>query len=417
MGDGERGGLILPVDRILEARLWIYISASPKSPRPPFSASPMSSPTFATVFGCSPQAIAQAPGRVNLLGEHTDYNQGFVLPTILPQCTTVAVAIDLDRVNSLDAFSTRYPDERRSPRDFSEDLTEIKNHHWTDYLLACMQQLQHRKITLPSLKVWVDSDVPTGAGVSSSAALEIAFLKALRTLLALNLSDLELVLIAQRAESEGVGMPCGVMDQMVSLLGRSHHALFLDTQDLAIAHIPLPTTHHFAVVHSGKVHHLANSEYKQRRQDCEQAADLLGVKSLRELDVDCLKTSIFGNLTERLQQRVRHVLTENQRVLLGGEALRENQIEVFGELMNASHESQKIDFDVTVPETDYLCEIARNYGAIGARQTGGGFGGAIVALLPHQLAPTWWASVAKHCPQASLICGRIGGRGDEETRG
>ena len=330
------------------------------------------------------------------MGEHTDYNNGFVLPTILPQKTTVQLAIDPSGEGGIDAVSDRYP-ERIQRR-----LDNLLTGDWADYILACLQQLNQRQITIPGLKIGVQSTIPIGAGVSSSAALEVATLKGLRVLLQLNLTDVEIALMAQRAESEGVGMPCGVMDQMVSALGQPHHAFFLDTQDLSFEHIPLPNDYHFAVVHSGKTHTLVNSGYKQRREECEAAAALLTVSSLR--DVSLRQVEQATNLPKILRQRAMHVVTENQRVLDSVAALKEHRIADFGQLMNASHLSQKDQFEVTIAETDALCQAAIRHGAIGARQTGGGFGGAIVALVPVEVALGWWNGVSEACPEASLIC-------------
>ena len=352
--------------------------------------------TFDQLFGISPQVSGQAPGRVNLMGEHTDYNNGFVLPTILPQKTTVQLAIDPLADSEIDAFSEHYP-ERIQRR-----LDTQSTGHWTDYILACLHQLSQRQIVIPSLKVGVRSTIPIGAGVSSSAALEVATLKAMRDLLKLDLTDVAIALMAQQAESEGVGMPCGVMDQMVSSLGQPNHAFFLDTQDLSFEHIPLPKHYRFAVVHSGKTHALVDSGYKKRRQECEAAADLLKVSSLR--DASLLKLEQAANLPDPLRQRAMHVVSENQRVWDSVAALKDNRMADLGQLMNASHLSQKEQFEVTIEETDRLWQAAIQHGAIGARQTGGGFGGAIVALVPVDTVQIWWNCVSKACPEASLIC-------------
>ena len=274
--------------------------------------------------------------------------------------------------------------------------------HWTTYILACLQQLKKRQIAIPGLKILIESTVPIGAGVASSAALEVAVLKAMRDLLQLDFTDIELALIAQQAEHEGVGMPCGVMDQMVSALGLPHHAFFLDTQDLSFEQILLPTDYQFVVVHSGITHALVEGSYQQRHQECEMAASLLQISSLRQVNLKDVEEA--NNLPDTLRRRTMHVVTENQRVLDGVAALKEKRIIDFGHLMNASHLSQKNDFAVTIPETDSLQEAAIKCGAIGARQTGGGFGGAIVALLPTSTVRDWWASVSKACPAASLIC-------------
>jgi galactokinase len=345
--------------------------------------------SFEVVFGRTAQATASAPGRVNLMGEHTDYNQGFVLPTPLPLFTTVQLAVDESDPNFLEVFSVNL--EARSHR----HLNEQAQGHWSDYVLACVQQLQ-KQVEIPGLKVWVESTVPIGAGVSSSAALEVAVLKGMRSLLNLNLSDQEIALMAQRAENEGVGMPCGVMDQMVAAMGVPHQALFLDTRDLSFELILLPSDYQFAVVHSGITHALAAGSYRQRRQECEAAAAGMGVASLREVELNQLETS---DLPEVLRRRSRHVVTENRRVLNCVAALKENRVRDLGLLMNESHLSQKNDFEVTVAETDALCEAALNHGALGARQTGGGFGGAIVALVEVDRIELWWENLSQFLPQ------------------
>ncbi len=342
--------------------------------------------TFESVFGRTVQAIGSAPGRVNLMGEHTDYNQGFVLPTPLPLYTTVQLAIDDAHPNELDVFSANLTE--RSHRYFPEQAQG----HWSDYVLACLQQLQNSRIEVPGLKIWVSSTVPIGAGVSSSAALTVAVLKGVRLLLSLALSDKEIALLAQRAENEGVGVPCGVMDQMVAAIGVPNKALFLDTRDLAFELIPLPSDYQFAVVHSGITHALAEGSYRQRRAECEAAAAAMGVMSLREVELAQVETY---DLPEVLRKRARHVVTENGRVLDCVAALKENRVRDLGVLMSESHLSQRDDFEVTVPETDVLCEVALNYGALGVRQTGGGFGGAIVALVEAESMELWWKNLSQ----------------------
>ena len=350
---------------------------------------------FETIFGLPAQVLAQAPGRVNLMGEHTDYNQGFVLPTILPHKTTVQMAVGNSIEGKVDLFSANY--QQRIER----SLNQPRIDHWSDYIMACLQQLQQCQIEIPSLKILVASEVPIGAGVASSAALEVAVLKAVSQLLQLDFSVLEIASLAQKAESEDVGMPCGIMDQMVASLGRANHALFLDTKDLSYEYVELPTNYLFAVVHSGQKHVLAKSAYKKRRQECERAAALMKVSSLR--DVCSSELNYLARLPHILRQRVMHVVTENERVLNSVAALKENRIVDLGQLMNASHLSQKDQFEVTIKETDVLWKAAINRGALGARQTGGGFGGAIVALVPVSVLPSWWDFVAHDCPQASLI--------------
>ena len=290
---------------------------------------------FEALFGIPPQAIAQAPGRVNLMGEHTDYNQGWVLPTILPHQTQVQIAM-VPHVESfephIDTFSATCQDRAQFT------LYAPSTGQWTDYIQACLQQLHRHSVTIPSLKIWVESTLPMGAGVASSAALEVAVLKAMRSLLKLDLSDGELALMAQQAEVEGVGMPCGVMDQMVTALGQRDHAFFLDTQTISFEQVPLPTQVAFVVVHSGTSHTLVTSGYQQRRQECEAAAAQLQRLSLRDATLAEVEQSALPRL---LRQRARHVITENQRVLATVAAFKADRIADVGPLMNASHLSQK----------------------------------------------------------------------------
>jgi galactokinase len=341
---------------------------------------------------------ASAHGRVNLMGEHTDYNQGFVLPTLLPNHTTVTLSHAPERsVSGEYVFSSSHYPEQTIQR----TLQETAHGHWSDYVLACLQQFQiSTGIEIPSLAIHLDSNVPVGAGVSSSAALEVATLRALRTLLGGLRCDRTLALLAQKAENEGVGVPCGIMDQMVAALGLPNHAFFLDTQDLSSETIPLPAGYQFVVIHSGISHQLAHSGYAQRRQECTQAAQRLGVTSLRQAQNRGLETA---KLSPVLAHRVQHVISENERVLQGIKSLKIGDMETFGQLMTASHQSQKDYFAVTIPETDQLCNIALQQGAIGARQTGGGFGGAIVALVPSERVEPWWQSVQHEYPNGALI--------------
>jgi galactokinase len=345
---------------------------------------------------------ASAHGRVNLMGEHTDYNQGFVLPTPLANATTVTLSIapewPLSTIGHLQITSTHYP-HSTIDRKLNESAA---SGHWSDYVLACCQQFQTATgIALPNLVIHLDSNVPMGAGVSSSAALEVAVLRALCVLRPENFcDDRTLARLAQQAENEGVGVPCGIMDQMVAALGIPNHAFFLDTRTLISENVSLPSGYQFVVIHSGVSHQLANSGYAQRRQECEQAAQMLGVTSLRDSDLAALETSQLPSL---LAQRARHVLSENERVLKGVQCLKAGDMAAFGQLMIASHQSQKDDFAVTVAETDQLCQIALNHGAIGARQTGGGFGGAIVALINSELADDWWPQVQQDYPNGTLV--------------
>lgn len=322
--------------------------------------------TFENVFGAKPAVRAQAPGRVNLLGEHTDYNDGFVLPTAIPQQTTVSM-----RPNGGDTFVVHAASLGREAR-FA--LDRAPEDHFASYVYGCVRGIAERGATVPGLDIHVDSQVPMGVGLSSSAALEVATLRALRELLDLSIDDVEIAKLAQRAEIDYAGVNCGIMDQMASSLADTRRMLFLDTRSFERRLLPMPAGTELLVVDSGLSRSLAASAYNQRRAECEQAARQLGVASLRDVtDLDAVE-----RLPEPLRRRARHVVSENARVLRAIDAA---GAEVFGELMNASHASLRDDYEVSVPPLDHLVALLQADDAVhGARLTGAGFGGACVAL-------------------------------------
>lgn len=323
---------------------------------------------FQQIFGTSPNTEASAPGRVNLLGEHTDYNDGFVLPTAIPQRTTVQLGFSKDRQHH---FYSVELDERVSIS--SEEATP---QGFASYIFGCIRLLEKEGYTIPPLNLHVTSSVPIGCGLSSSAALEMATLKGLRSLLSLPLDDVQLAQLGQQAEIQYAGLNCGIMDQMASSLADTNSMLFLDTRTLERQVLPFPAEAEILVIDSGVHHSLAaGSGYNQRRAECEEAARLLGVKALRDIS----DPQAVESLPELLKRRSRHVITEDNRVL---EAIQGVSAKRFGELMNASHASQRDDYEVSVPEVDTLVMILQETpGVFGARLTGGGFGGACVALV------------------------------------
>ncbi|GBF07409.1 galactokinase [Deinococcus aerius] len=316
-------------------------------------------PSFEEVFGRPPEVTARAPGRVNLLGEHTDYQGGFVLPSAIPQQTTVALARREGETHRL--YSDNFGRMLEVP--LGEKGTEF-----APYVTGCVSVAGVQG----ALDVWITSDVPSG-GLSSSAALEIATLRALRERYDLSLTDVDLALLGQRVEHEFVGVMSGIMDQMASSLADEGHMLFLDTRTLERRKLPLPAGGEVLVLDSGVPRRLAESGYNERRAQVEEASRLLGVRELRDVtDVGAL-TGLPGLLL----RRARHVVSENARVL---RALNAPAPE-FGELMNASHASLRSDYEVTVPEVDRLVALLQAHPATyGARMTGAGFGGAVVAL-------------------------------------
>jgi galactokinase len=328
---------------------------------------------FVSLYGATPTAVASAPGRVNLIGEHTDYNGGFVLPVAIPQRTWVAIGVrDGHRVRAASAGLAAVTSEYTLG-------AEARGRGWLDYVQAVTQELARDGVAVPGFDLHVQSDVPVGNGLSSSAALIIALLRALRTALGLAHDDLALALLGQRAENGLVGAPVGVMDPLASSLASTDAALFVDVRDLSVRRIPLPAGAELLVIASGIVHEHATGDYRVRRAECERAASLLGVGQLRDLDTADLDRALA--LPEPLGRRVRHVVTENARVLAAAEALASGDVAAIGALFAASHRSMRDDYEVSLPDIDALVAIADGEPMVyGARLTGGGFGGSIVAL-------------------------------------
>ena len=330
-------------------------------------------------LGDRPTILAVAHGRVNLIGEHTDYNDGFVLPTLIPQAARVWLARRND--DRVTARSAQFPNERTAEYQLgAERLGDSRR--WWDYLMGATKLLaKERPDALHGFDLFVDSDVPVGSGLSSSAALEVAVLRALREAFGVKIDDVAIAYLGQRIENDFVGARVGIMDQMVASVGAPGKALFLDVRARQFELLPLPETAEWVVVNSGVPHDHAAGDYNTRRSECERACAALGVASLRDLTVRNLPK--VETLLPPLAARARHVITENQRVLDAKDALLAGDLSRFGSLMNESHASQRDDYEVSIPAIDTLVEIARSRPELmGARLTGGGFGGSIVALAP-----------------------------------
>jgi galactokinase len=319
------------------------------------------------------EAVADAPGRVNLIGEHTDYHQGFVLPSVIPQRTRVQVTARSDRT------------VRATSREIGPEVAEFTigaeavTHTWIDYVQGVTYALRNLAATLLGFALHVESDVPLGSGLSSSAAVEVSVLRALRQLYDLSFDDVELARIAQRAETEFVGAPVGIMDQMACSLGAPREALFLDTRTLTYQRVLLPAAAELVVINSGVRHSHAGGEYALRRRESFEAAAMLGVAYLRDVTVEQLSRAT--NVRETLVRRARHIVTENQRVLDTVTALAAGDLVRVGTLFYASHESMRVDYEVSTPAIDALVEWAKaDADVYGARLTGGGFGGSVVML-------------------------------------
>ncbi|MDE3722499.1 galactokinase [Nocardiopsis sp. N85] len=329
---------------------------------------------FREAFGYAPAGVWRAPGRINVVGEHTDYNDGFVLPVALPHAVTAAAAPrDDGRLRFRSGQTDRLFDADALPAPGTVT-------GWAAYPAGALWALADSGRTVGGLDLYVDGTIPAGAGLSSSAALVCA------TLLAA-CGDTppareEAAGLAQRAENDFVGMPCGIMDQSASMLAREGHALFLDVRTLIAEHVPFDPAAHgltLMVVDTRAPHRLVDGAYAERRRTCEEAARLLGTTALR--DVTDLPGALAALPDERTRRRVRHVVTENARVLEAVVLLRAGEVSALGPLLTASHVSLRDDYEVSVPEVDAAVDTALAAGALGARITGGGFGGCAIALV------------------------------------
>jgi galactokinase len=330
--------------------------------------------SFRSLFGRPAEVEARAPGRVNLIGEHTDYNGGWVLPLTLARDTAVDLAPRPDaRVRVWSAGFTETPREYRLG-------AEAPAGDWLDYLQGVTWALRRAGHGVGGADMRIVSTVPAGSGLASSAALEVAVLRALRAAYTLDIDDVGLALLARRAETDFVGAPVGVMDQMAASVGAPHAALLLDSATLTWSHVPLPAGVAVMAVDSGIRHRHAGGEYRTRKTECEQAAARLGVPRLCELSRDALP--LVATLPPPLDRRARHVITENARVHEFVAALTAGKLEHCGRLLEASHASLRDDFEISLPALDALVDVCRRQtGVYGARLTGGGFGGSLVVLL------------------------------------
>jgi galactokinase len=331
---------------------------------------------FADSYGKDPEAVWSAPGRVNLIGEHTDYNQGLVLPFAIERRTVVAAGRRQDDIvavtSTLQAGQVRARLAEIAPGAVSG---------WSAYPLGVAWALNGG--LGGGVELFIDSLVPAGGGLSSSAALEIAVACALNELWALSASRSRLVHASQRAENEVVGAPTGIMDQFASLLGEAGSAVFLDCRTEQTRIVPLRLREaglELVLVDTGERHAHAVGGYAARRASCERAARELGVTSLRDIGVDDLDR-IARVLDEETFRRARHVVTENERVAATVRALEEDDLAAVGRLLTASHRSMRDDFEITTPALDLAVDVALGAGALGARMTGGGFGGAAIAII------------------------------------
>lgn len=357
---------------------------------------------FAQAFGRRPDGVWSAPGRVNLIGEHTDYNHGFVLPFAIDRRTVAAVGLRDDRV--LRVRST-FTDEEASLA--IDDLAPQAMAGWSAYVLGVAWALADAGYDLSSasgLDILIDSRVPVGAGLSSSAAIECAVAVAFNDLWELDLSPLDLARIGRIAENKAVGAPTGLLDQAASMLGREDHGVFLDCDTEEAEPVALHLREEgleILVMDSRVEHEHATGGYRDRRESCEKGAAAMGVATLRELsEADLDRASAV--LDDETYRRVRHIVTENARVVETVRTLDEGGPRAIGALLDASQASMRDDFEITVPEIDLACATAVAHGAIGARMTGGGFGGSSIAVVPADAREAIEAAVTTALSAAGL---------------
>lgn len=348
---------------------------------------------FADTFGYAPSHSIQAPGRVNLIGEHTDYNDGFVLPCAIDYQTVIAcarrddrqvrvVAVDYD--NQQDSFSLDAP---------IEPLSEPM---WANYVRGVVKHLQQRDASFGGVDMVISGNVPQGAGLSSSASLEVAVGTVFQQLYHLKLDGAAIAVNGQEAENQFVGCNCGIMDQLISALGQQDHAMLLDCRTLGTRAVSMPEDVAVVIINSNFRRNLVGSEYNTRREQCETGARFFNKKALRDVTLEEFAAA-EQQLDPLVAKRVRHVITENARTLEAADALSSGDLQRMGELMAASHASMRDDFEITVAPIDQLVEIVKaEIGPRGGvRMTGGGFGGCIVALMPTDLVDQVKAAVAQ----------------------
>ncbi|MEQ5393505.1 galactokinase [Proteus sp. fly-1013] len=339
--------------------------------------------SFSSIFGYAPTHFIQAPGRVNLIGEHTDYNDGFVLPCAINYQMVVAAAkredniirvIAVDYQNEVDEFN------------LDNSIEFVPNKMWANYVRGVIHFLQKDNYSFHGMDIAISGNVPQGAGLSSSAALEVAIGQTLKTLYQLPISQKEIALNGQKAENQFVGCNCGIMDQLISACGEENHALLIDCRSLETSAVTMPENMVVMIINTNKKRGLVDSEYNTRRQQCEEAAHILNVAALRDASLEDLLAK-KALMSEVVYRRARHVITENSRTLDAAEALRRGDLTTLSQLMMQSHHSMRDDFEITVKEVDSLVEIVKSVigDRGGVRMTGGGFGGCVVALVTPDL--------------------------------
>lgn len=349
---------------------------------------------FRETFEAAPDIVVFTPGRVNLIGEHTDYNGGWVLPTALTLGVNLAASPRSDgririRSDKFDGLAIR-------------PMNDPANGHWSDYIVGALQLARAEGFGPNGADIAVMTTLPFGAGISSSAAATVGTLRAARDLESGGQSETQIAVFARRVENDFIGMPCGIMDQMAVAISRPGQALSINTKTLDYAVIDLPDTHHMAVIHSGVFRQLNEGRYKIRKEECDAIKAVLGHDDLCLMSND--EFASLRHLDPTLIRRARHCMMDHRRTLAAAEALRQGDMVAFGHLMNDSHISMRDDFEITVPSVDALVADAQTFGAIGARMTGGGFGGCIVACVDKDHLGIWRDRLLTAHPDAFWVC-------------
>lgn len=362
---------------------------------------------FIQQFHAKPQFVVRAPGRVNLIGEHTDYNEGFVFPTAIDR--EMIIAATPNGSDEIVAYSLDY---QETDRFNLSGIGKSDEHPWADYLRGVLSTLQKRKFVVSGFNAVLAGNVPQGAGLSSSAAYEVAVVTLCNEIDELSIGGKDVALIAQQAENEFVDMQCGIMDQFISALGQEDAALMIDCRSLDYRAVPLKLSergYSIVITNSGVRRGLVDSEYNARRSECADGVKLLSkltgrnLNSLRDIEIGEFETH-SGQLPAKVVQRCRHVISENKRVIDAVSALESSDLERFGKLMNQSHVSLRDDFEVSCSEVDQLVELSQKHpGVLGARMTGAGFGGCTVAIIANDAVDSFRKSVI---PQYEKQTGR-----------
>lgn len=361
---------------------------------------------FSERFGAPPAIVVRAPGRVNLIGEHTDYNDGFVLPLAIDRAVWIALRPRADR--EVHVWSTEFAEAAHFALDRLDPLERGREGPaWSEYLKGTAWALQRAGHGLAGWDGVIGSDVPIAAGLSSSAALELATARAFAATSRISWDPGAMARLAQRAENEWVGVNCGIMDQMISAVGREGHAVLIDCRTLQADAVPLPEDMVVVILDTATRRGLVDSAYNERRRQCEAAAAFFGVAALRDVTPDMLAARA-GGLDATAARRARHVVTENGRTLAAAEAMRHGDAAALGRFMNESHHSLRDDFEVSSPALDTMVEIARaQRGCQGARMTGAGFGGCAVALVDRDLSPDFAGRVAAEYERLTRLVPQI----------